>query len=518
MRNNDNRTLFATIENVIDMFLNFGAVAMAYLFAAPIITLDVPFTPTKLVAIMFVIVVFQSFTFMATNMYRPIPFVKAYYMLVDIIKVNVIYYVFALLLGVIFFGGEREDFVLLWFLFAGIISTALLIFKKKITINIVAALRKRNYRVRKVIIVGDNTAAAREFVKQVSGNLQSGMMVLGYVGQKIDNTVGVDKLGVFTEFESILKKYKPTDVVFAIDAYDKRHLIRLVNMCDDRCVKVYFIPVIYGFFKSTKQIESVGSLPVINIHSTPLDIKFNAFIKRCVDIIGSLILIVATFPIMLVAAIGVYLSSPGPIFFKQERVGKLGKRFTMLKFRSMKVNTESEVAWTVNDDPRKTKFGNFIRKTAIDELPQLFNVLLGHMSLVGPRPEIPSFVEHFKEIIPLYMVKHYVKPGMTGLAQVKGLRGDTSVEDRISADISYIENWSFLMDIAILLKTPFKAFNKNEVYINHENDLPPKENEEREQPKEEPKGEPKEEPKGEPKEEPKKEPKKEPKEEPKSEA
>ena len=449
MRNNENRTLFVTIENLIDMLLNFAAVAMAYIFAAPILQPTEPIPTTELVAVMFFIVAVQSFVFMAANMYRSVPFVKAYYMLVDILKVNILYYVFVELFGVIAFRGEREDFVLLWFLFAGIISTALLLFKKRILINIIAALRKRNYRVRKVIIVGDNTAAAKEFIKQVSGNLESGMMVLGYVGQKIDNSVGVDKLGVFTEFESILQKYKPTDVVFAIDGYDKRHLIRLVNLCDDRCVKVYFIPVIYGFFKSTKQIENVGSLPVINIHSTPLDSRFNAFLKRCVDIVGSLLLIIFSSPIMLIAAIGVYLSSPGPVLFKQERVGKMGKRFTMLKFRSMRMNDESDEAWTVNDDPRKTRFGNFIRKTAIDELPQLFNVLLGHMSLVGPRPEIPSFVEHFKEDIPLYMVKHYVKPGMTGLAQVRGLRGDTSVEERISADISYIENWTFMLDIAI---------------------------------------------------------------------
>jgi lipopolysaccharide/colanic/teichoic acid biosynthesis glycosyltransferase len=168
---------------------------------------------------------------------------------------------------------------------------------------------------------------------------------------------------------------------------------------------------------------------------------------------------------MIAAAIGVKISSPGPVLFKQTRVGAMGKKFKMLKFRSMRLNAESKTAWSTGDDPRKTKFGAFIRKTAIDELPQLFNVLSGNMSLVGPRPEIPVFVNHFKENIPLYMIKHYVKPGMTGLAQIKGFRGDTSIEARIHEDIHYIENWSLGLDLYILLKTPLKAINKNERYV-----------------------------------------------------
>ena len=228
---------------------------------------------------------------------------------------------------------------------------------------------------------------------------------------------------------------------------------------------MYFLPVTYGFFKSARQIERVGSLPIVNVHTTPLDNPANAALKRAVDIIGSLALIVLTSPIMLVTAIGVRLSSPGPILFRQIRAGKMGKNFMMYKFRSMRINSLSNRGWTTDTDSRKTKFGNFIRKTAIDELPQLFNVLRGDMSLVGPRPEMPVFVEQFKEIIPLYMIKHYVKPGMTGLAQIKGLRGDTSVEDRIHEDIEYIENWTFFMDMYILLKTPFVAINKNEKFV-----------------------------------------------------
>ncbi len=477
MHSND-RNLFTLIENGIDIFLNAGAMVMAFIlavmFADPgAFRLESPYT---LVSI-FVTVLFQSFLFLAFNLYRPIPFVRTASVLWSIIKVNVAYFGMLELIALIMVREAERSFALIWILISAIISTAILVFKKRLIIHIAKILRRSHYNMRKVIIVGDNTATAQDFVKQVSENSQCGMLIVGYVGDKIHEDVGCDKLGAFKDLASILDEYKPDDVVFAIDAYDKRHLIRLVNMCDDRCIKVYFLPVIYGFFKAARQIETIGSLPIINIHSTPLDNRFNAFVKRVIDIIGSLTLILLTLPIMIAAAIGVRISSPGPIFFKQERVGKMGKKFTMLKFRSMKVNVGSQTTWSTSEDPRKTKFGNFLRMTSIDELPQLFNVLIGNMSLVGPRPEVPHFVEYFKDIIPLYMVKHYVKPGMTGLAQVLGLRGDTSVEDRIHKDIEYIENWSLGMDLAILFKTPFKAFNKQERYVEHKEDDGVEENE-----------------------------------------
>ena len=368
---------------------------------------------------------------------------------------------------VILFTTRKEltIFFLWWVFFSGILSTVFLSCKRRIIREIQRVFLKNRSNARKIIIVGDNSEVAIEYIKQSKKDIENGDVILGVVGDKMSDEIGVEKLGAFSGLAEILDKHKPTDVVFAIDAYDKRRLIKLVNICEDRCIRVFFLPVTYGFFKSPKQIEEVGSLPVINVHSTPLDNYANAFLKRAIDIVGSLILIVLTSPIMLIAAIGVKLSSPGPVIFKQVRVGKMGKKFMMLKFRSMRMNSMSNRTWTTDTDSRKTKFGNFIRKTAIDELPQLFNVLAGEMSLIGPRPEIPVFVEQFKEVIPLYMVKHYVKPGMTGLAQVKGLRGDTSVEERIHADIEYIENWSIWLDIYILLRTPFSMINKNEKYV-----------------------------------------------------
>jgi len=465
---NEKRGVFTTIEAYIDMLINLVAILMGYLF---IIMIDwggeaINIAHPIAIAIIFLNMLTSSFIYHVMNLYRPTRYMKPFRSFPEVFRVNCVYFgIITILTAFIARPGYRQ-IVLFWILFAAVISTSFLTFKRHVIKVVLQLLRSKQYHLRKVIIIGDNAATAVDYIKEVASNSQYGMMVIGYVGDKIDpDDIGVEKLGAFKDLEKILEKYRPTDAVFAIDAYDKRHLIRLVNMCDDRCIKVYFLPVIYGFFKNSRQIEQIGSVPLINIHSTPLDNLANAAVKRIFDIVGSSLLILLTSPIMIFAAIGVYISSPGPILFKQKRVGRLGKNFTMLKFRSMRVNDESNKAWTTGNDPRKTKFGTFLRRTAIDELPQLFNVLMGSMSLVGPRPEIPVFVEHFKEIVPLYMIKHYVKPGITGLAQIKGFRGDTSIEARIHEDIEYIENWSLMLDIYVLLKTPLKAFNKNEKYV-----------------------------------------------------
>ena len=190
----------------------------------------------------------------------------------------------------------------------------------------------------------------------------------------------------------------------------------------------------------------------------------NQKVKRAFDIVASAAILIMLSPLFLLVALLIRLDSKGPVFFYQNRVGKRGRLFKMYKFRSMEVQPESEEkkAWTVKNDPRVTPIGKFMRHTSIDELPQLFNILKGNMSLVGPRPERPFFVEKFREEIPRYMVKHQVRPGLTGWAQVNGYRGDTSIRKRIEYDLYYIENWSIGLDIKIIFLTFFKGFiNKN---------------------------------------------------------
>ena len=468
--NGGNRSgISIVLYNGLDMIINALAVLIAYSVCSYFVEPAIPLGNTTILAV-FVIVFASSLLYQAFDINRPVGFASYAGSVMPVFKANFVF--FALLFfGINFFAeNDTEQFLFVWAGIFAVLSTAFLILKRRAIVFIGRSVRKNGFQIRKVIIVGDNTATAKDFVKQVTRHSEYAMIIVGYVGNKIDQKVGCEKLGSLAELGAILDKYKPTDVVFAMDAYDKHHIIRLVNMCDDRCIRVYFLPVIYGFFKSQRQIEQLGTLPLINIHSTPLDHPLNAFLKRIVDIIGSILLIILTSPIMIGAAIAVKISSPGPIFFRQERVGKMGKCFTMLKFRSMRVNFGADKTWTVDNDPRKTMVGTFLRKSSIDELPQLFNVLFGSMSLVGPRPEVPYYVDYFKTRIPLYMVKHYVKPGITGLAQINGLRGDTSIEDRIHCDLEYIEKWSLWSDFRILLATPFCAFNKHEVYVREDNE------------------------------------------------
>ena len=228
----------------------------------------------------------------------------------------------------------------------------------------------------------------------------------------------------------------------------------LLKFCYGKSLRVYSTPKISDIIIRSAESMHYFDTPLLLSRNDGLSIE-QAFIKRAMDVVGSLVLIVLTSPIMLGVAIGVKLSSPGPIIFKQERVGLNKRPFMMYKFRSMRVNAAEDSAWSTNSDPRKTRFGSIIRKFSLDELPQFFNVLKGDMSLVGPRPEIPFHVEHFKEEIPRYLVRQQVRPGLTGWAQINGLRGDTDIAERIRYDIWYIENWTVALDIKILFRTVF---------------------------------------------------------------
>lgn len=352
-----------------------------------------------------------------------------------------------------------------YYIFASIsagISLVLVSIKRIITTKLIHMFRAKRSNDREIIIVG-YTDGARAFAEQLSKNLHFGYNVIGVVCDETE-VEDFERLGAISELDEIVKNHNPFEVVIALESNSYEQMQQIIDICETNGIRTLIVPVTHKYFKSKCQVDMIGELPVINTRSIPLDNIANMAMKRLMDIVISLILIVLTLPIMIIAIIGVKLSSKGPVIFKQKRVGKNNKIFTMYKFRSMRMNAESDTAWTTNNDPRKTRFGTFIRKTGIDELPQLFNVLFGNMSIIGPRPELPSFVEQYSKTIPLYRVKHQVKPGITGLAQIYGFRGDTSIEKRIELDIDYIENWSLFNDIKILVITPFKMFNRNEKY------------------------------------------------------
>ncbi|MDE6942036.1 MAG: exopolysaccharide biosynthesis polyprenyl glycosylphosphotransferase, partial [Lachnospiraceae bacterium] len=262
----------------------------------------------------------------------------------------------------------------------------------------------------------------------------------------------------------ILTQNRLDEIGITLSLSDYDRLENIVKTCEKTGVHTKFIPDYNSVIPSRPYLEDLDGLAVVNIRRVPLSNMANMLLKRIVDIVGALFAIVLASPFMLAAAVGVKVTSRGPLIFKQERVGLHNKPFQMYKFRSMEVQNDADEkkGWTTKNDPRVTKVGRLLRSTSIDELPQLFNVLKGDMSLIGPRPERPLFVEKFKEEIPRYMIKHQVRPGITGWAQVNGYRGDTSIKKRIEYDLYYIENWSMGFDFKILFLTFFKGFiNKN---------------------------------------------------------
>ncbi|MBQ7776203.1 MAG: undecaprenyl-phosphate glucose phosphotransferase, partial [Lachnospiraceae bacterium] len=275
---------------------------------------------------------------------------------------------------------------------------------------------------------------------------------------------GVKVLGDIDALATTIEVNKLDEIAIALSLKDYDRLEEIVNICEKSGVHTKFIPDYNSLIPSRPYTEDLMGLPVINIRYVPLSNTGNMVVKRAMDIVGSLFGIILVSPLLLIIALAIKLTSPGPVIFKQERVGLHNVPFYMYKFRSMEIQKEEEEkkAWTVKNDPRVTPIGKFLRRTSLDELPQLFNILKGDMSLVGPRPERPLFVEKFKEQIPRYMIKHQVRPGLTGWAQVNGYRGDSSIPKRIEHDLYYIENWTLSFDIKIIFLTFFTGFiNKN---------------------------------------------------------
>ncbi|MTI53331.1 undecaprenyl-phosphate glucose phosphotransferase [Geosporobacter ferrireducens] len=341
-------------------------------------------------------------------------------------------------------------------------------FERVILRKALRTIRKQGFNLKHILVIGAGDLGC-SFANKIQQNKQLGYNIIGFldeekkVGFKIGNAY---VLGNLDYLQSVLFNYNLDEVIIAIPIKQYERLHDIIKVCEKSGVKAQIIPDYYKYLPARPYVDQLDDLPIINIRYVPLDDAFNQLIKRTIDIILSLAGVIIAFPILLLTTIVIKLTSPGPILFKQTRVGLHRREFDMYKFRSMKVQTDEEekVQWTTKDDPRKTKFGSFIRKTSIDELPQLFNVLKGDMSLIGPRPERPHFVEKFREEIPKYMIKHHVRPGITGWAQVNGWRGDTSIRQRIEHDIYYIENWSLWLDIKIIFLTIFKGFINRNAY------------------------------------------------------
>ncbi|MCI8353744.1 MAG: undecaprenyl-phosphate glucose phosphotransferase [Lachnospiraceae bacterium] len=464
----DNQKVFNRLHLLVDAVV----VAVSYLlawyikFATPFantepgagaLSMDVYFSA------LYFLVPGYVFLYYFFNMYAPKRATRRKYEIAGIIKSNTIG--LTLFMVVLYLINQPHFSRVMMFIFY-VINIVLTTLCRSTIRNILQFFRKKGYNLKYILLIG-YSRAAEEYITRINANPQWGYVIRGILDDRIPSGTiykGVKVVGRIENIHYILPENKLDEIAITLALKDYDHLEYIVDLCEKSGVHTKFIPDYNSLVPSHPYTEDLMGLPVINIRYVALTNTLNWVIKRTVDIAGSFLGILVSSPVMLAAAVAVKLTSKGPVIFKQERVGLHNRNFKMYKFRTMEMQkpTAEQKGWTVKDDPRVTKVGRFLRRTSLDELPQLFNILMGEMSLVGPRPERPQFVEKFKEEIPRYMIKHQVRPGLTGWAQINGYRGDTSIRKRIEYDIFYIENWSLSFDFKIMFLTFFKGFiNKN---------------------------------------------------------
>ena len=333
--------------------------------------------------------------------------------------------------------------------------------------EVLQALRRRGYNLRYVLVLGAGRLA-RQTLEQIEAHRELGFRPVGClsltrarVGHKVD---GTEVVGTLRDLREVLTRQQVDQVLVALPSRSFHRLPRIMEICADTTVDVKLVPDVYQYATLFGGLEEFGGLPIVNLQSVGV-LGINALAKRAFDVILSALFLALLAPLMLLVAALVKIGSPGPVLYRQERVGLDGKPFRMLKFRTMQDGAEQDgPRFAEPRDPRVTSLGSLLRRTSIDELPQLLNVLAGDMSLVGPRPERPVFIDKFRRHIPRYQLRHMVKAGMTGWAQIHGLRGQTSIEKRVEYDLYYIEHWSLLLDLRILARTLAGGFLSRNAY------------------------------------------------------
>lgn len=337
-------------------------------------------------------------------------------------------------------------------------ATFLVLLERYILFRLELHWARHREEINRVIVIGTDSVAAhlKEALKReprlrcrVTGFLTTGE-------DPSDPAIPPDLiLGGAEDLEKFIERGEVDQVILADTSLSHRRMTEIILHCERGLVHFQLVPDLFAVLTSRVQVQHVGDVPLLSVRKWPLDYFWNRAFKRIEDILGSLVGLVVSAPIVAAAAVAIRRSSPGPVFYRQVRCGEGGRCFTLYKLRTMREDAEEESGptWTSENDPRRTRAGAFLRRWNLDELPQFWNVLKGDMSLVGPRPERPVFVEQFKEDVGRYMWRHVHKPGLTGWAQVNGLRGNTSIQDRIQHDLFYLENWSLALDFKILLKT-----------------------------------------------------------------
>lgn len=334
--------------------------------------------------------------------------------------------------------------------------------------DLIAYARSKGYNLRHIVIAGAGNLG-QELARKAHTYTELGLNVIGFVDddpKKLDKVIeGAPVLGTLDHIQQIIQEKGVQQLFIALPMTAHQRILEILASVDQECVDVKFIPDLMQYMSLRVGVDELDGIPIVNLRETPIQ-GWNSVIKRGFDIVFSIFFLILSVPVMAVLAILIKLFSPGPILYKQKRMGLDGHVFYMYKFRSMRVGAEKRTGavWAKKRDSRRTKLGTFMRCTSLDEFPQFVNVLKGDMSLVGPRPERPPFVLKFREKIPQYMLRHKVKSGITGWAQINGWRGNTSIEKRIEYDLYYIQNWSVAFDLKILIMTIWKGMINRHAY------------------------------------------------------
>ena len=465
----DNQRHFNRLHVFIDAIAAIASYLLAWVIRFPVMQGDPGLPFVDYCWMLVPLVPYTLFVYFAFNLYTPKRVKGRRLEAGNVVQANLVVAITIIVCLQIFnkqFPNFTEDFSRMVLVIFCVLNTAAGVFIRNFIRYILWKIRRSGYNLKHILLVG-YSRAAEEYIDRIKGNPQWGYEVCGILDDNVEAGVeykGIKVIGVCDDLKHILPANELDEIAITLGLNEYSKLEHIVAECEKSGVHTKFIPDYNNIIPTKPYIEDLMGLPVVNIRHVPLSNTFYAMIKRIVDMGGSLFAIILFSPIMLITALLIKITSPGPLIYKQERVGLHNQTFMMYKFRSMEVQDpkKEKKGWTVKNDPRVTPIGKIIRKTSIDELPQLFNILKGDMSLVGPRPERPFFVEKFREEIPRYMVKHQVRPGLTGWAQVNGYRGDTSIRKRIEHDLYYIENWTLGLDFKIIFLTFFKGFiNKN---------------------------------------------------------
>lgn len=397
-------------------------------------------------------------------------FFRQYYIPRSVSRVDQIYYVFtavsigtlmALALSTLIF--KDSDAIIYYpramIVYAWVLSILLITIGRMVHQWVRGLLRNRGLGTDRLLLVGTGDTA-RILLQRILWSPKLGYELVGIINGAVNEKeiLGYPVLGTPEDLPELIEKHAIDEVIIAMPEKGHRETVRVISYCERGRVTIKVFPDIFQFVTSQATIDDLGGLPLLSVRDFALRGYMLAF-KRLIDVVGSALGLIFLSPLMLLTAVAIKLESPGPVFFVQPRMSLDGKQFLMIKFRSMRTDAEKDgPGWTTADDPRQTKIGSFLRRLEVDELPNLINVFLGEMSLVGPRPEQAHYVDQFRRIVPRYMERHREKGGMTGWAQINGLRGNTSIIERTKYDLWYSENWSILLDTKIILRTLWQVF------------------------------------------------------------